>query len=145
MDGGIASGVDVGASRDEMEGVVMDSIGMVNYYAAGRKQYDAGDYAGAYRNMEQELAVHPQNMDAKLYAGLSQLIQEKPAQALPYFRDVASSPSATATQREDAEWYAALSLLKMKDKEKASTLLRGIVAKNGRYALKAQQTLDTMD
>lgn len=139
-------GVAPGSQRDmkALDGLEK-SVSEQNYYQAGRTAYDAGNYPSAYQLMQQELSIHPQNMDAKIYAGLSLLVQEKAAQALPIFRDVASSTYASANQKEDAEWYAALSLLKLKEKDKAITLLRNIEAKKGRYAAKATQTLQTLE
>lgn len=134
-------------SMDDTEGSRVDNAkpAAPSNYQLGRTAYDQGNYAVAYGYLEQELKQNPSNMDAVIYAGLSQLIQEKPAAAMPYFDRVLNSGTATKKQKEDAEWYKALTFLKLKEKAKAEALLKGIEAKKGVYSPKATETLKTLD
>ncbi|GEM_PF-3811143 len=75
----------------------------------------------------------------KLYLGLSQLMDNKPQQAIDNFGRVASESSYF----QEAEWYRALAFLKMGDVERAKAVFQKIANQPRHFKEKAAQVILT--
>ena len=85
------------------------------------------------------LEHYEDDVNANFYAGLSAYNLESFSQAEEYFKNAYSLKYGNF--KEEANWFEALSLLKLNEKSKAKKLLQQIVAGNGFYAERAKEKL----
>jgi len=101
--------------------------------------YNKGDYKKASSSFQAYLSDHPDDHDARFYAGVSQLAAGSPELAIIDFEKVIQ---ANTIFREQAEWFLALGYLKINNTTAAKNFLREISQKQGHdYQEKATELL----
>lgn len=107
--------------------------------AQGFRAYDQQNYAEAIRLFE---AVQQKDEGVFLYLGNSYLANGQPEKALPLFEKVLNNYDVFD---EQAEWYVAVSYLKLEEREKAREALQKVVARESSYKSKAQLILEKLN
>jgi tetratricopeptide (TPR) repeat protein len=103
------------------------------------RAYDQQDYVLAIQLFE-KLSV--QDEAVLLYLGNSYLASGQPEKALLLFEKVLNNYEVFD---EQAEWYVAVTYLKLEEREKAREALQKVVARNSSYKSKAQLILDKLN
>lgn len=98
-----------------------------------------GNYQAAIDKFSIILQHHPENVNAQFYSGLSHYHLGNYKKALKLL-DKAMSNEVT-TLNQEAQWYKALTLIKLSDKKEAEKILKQIVSENGFYSDKAREKL----
>lgn len=104
------------------------------------KSYAEGDYQKVVAILSDN-ASFPITEQFRLYLGNSYLNLEKEQEALQQFQQI----SDDSKYSENANWYQALTYLKLKDAEKSSVLLEKIVDFDGVYKEKALELLTKLE
>lgn len=107
--------------------------------AQAYRAYDQQNYAEAIRLFE---AVQQKDEGVLLYLGNSYLANGQPEKALPLFEKVLNNYDVFD---EQAEWYVAVSYLKLEEREKAREALQKVVARESSYKSKAQLILEKLN
>jgi tetratricopeptide (TPR) repeat protein len=103
------------------------------------RAYDQQDYVLAIQLFE-KLSV--QDEAVLLYLGNSYLASGQPDNALLLFEKVLNNYDVFD---EQAEWYVAVTYLKLEEREKAKEALQKVVARESSYKSKAQLILDKLN
>lgn len=103
------------------------------------RAYDQREYLQAIALFE-TLAVKDEAV--LLYLGNSYLASGQPGKALPLLEKVLNEYDIFD---EQAEWYVAVSYLKLEDREKAKVALQKVVVREGSYKSKAQLILEKLN
>ncbi|MDF1672266.1 MAG: tetratricopeptide repeat protein [Vicingaceae bacterium] len=101
--------------------------------------YKAKNYVMALDEFNVILKQHPDEVNGLFYGGLSYYHLDKDTEALKSLDKVLSNKNTEFNQ--EAKWYKALTLIELKQTEKAKKLLQQIVAENGFYKAKAEEKL----
>lgn len=107
--------------------------------AQAYRAYDQQNYAEAIRLFE---AVQQKDEGVLLYLGNSYLASGQPEKALPLLEKVLNNYDAFD---EQAEWYVAVSYLKLEERDKAREALKKVVARESSYKSKAQLILEKLN
>lgn len=103
------------------------------------RAYDQNDYELAIQLFEK---LSTQDEAVLLYLGNSYLASGQPEKALLLFEKVLNNYDVFD---EQAEWYVAVSYLKLEEREKARAALQKVVARESSYKSKAQLILDKLN
>jgi len=106
-------------------------------------RYEAGDYTAGIAAFEEILGREPNDAVALFYAGLSHLATNEPQRAAESLRRVVALGDPEL--RPAAEWYLALSHLRMRDVAGARTWFERIAAAPGFYREKAAGLVAELD
>lgn len=141
-------------SLDEMEDALDDGFadgespseapGAQNSRTQAFDAYQQGKYTLAVSHFQNHLAGSPGDHEARLLLANSFLSLNEPFQALTELDKILGSSSATASRKLDAKWYKSLALIKLKRKTEAKSVLQELVNHGGKYAERAQKTLDQL-
>lgn len=107
--------------------------------AQAYRAYDQQNFTEAIRLFE---AVQQKDEGVFLYLGNSYLASGQPERALPLFEKVLNNYDVFD---EQAEWYVAVSYLKLEEREKAKVALQKVVARESSYESKAQLILEKLN
>lgn len=114
-------------------------ITYVDYLKESLNYFQNEKYKKALQHFNTILEHYEDDVNANFYAGLSAYNLESYSQAEAYFKKAYSLQYGNF--KEEANWFEALSLLKLNKKSKAKKLLQQIVAGNGFYAERAKEKL----
>lgn len=114
-------------------------ITYVDYLEEALNYFQNEKYKKALQHFNTILEHYEDDVNAYFYAGLSAYNLESFSQAEEYFKNAYSLQYGNF--KEEANWFEALSLLKLNEKSKAKKLLQQIVAGNGFYAERAKEKL----
>jgi tetratricopeptide (TPR) repeat protein len=103
------------------------------------RAYDRQEYTKAIELFE---TLNLQDATALLYLGNSYLASGQPEKALPLLEKVLNNYDVF---HEQAEWYIAISYLKLEERDKAKEALRKVVVREGSYKSKAQLILEKLN
>ena len=101
--------------------------------------YKAKNYVMALDRFNVILKEHPDEVNGLFYGGLSYYHLDKNTEALSKLDKVLINKKTEFNQ--EARWYKALTLIELKQTDKAKKLLQQIVAENGFYKTKAEEKL----
>ncbi len=104
--------------------------------------YENQAYDLALQRFEILLTSYPDDVPLRYYMGLSQLETNNEIAAIESFRWVTTLSSDFA---EPAQWYLALSYLKLDRREECKGVLKKIVASNSSYTKRATAILNELD
>lgn len=113
-----------------------------DYYTQGMVAYQQGNYRDAAANLRSATELTPTNLQAHLYAADAFLRISQPQAALFHCERILAQPGNSVL--EDAEWFKALAYLQLKEGRKAKSQLEAIVARNGKYKTRAEETLNSL-
>lgn len=104
-------------------------------------KYENGNFMEAIPELSEFVKQNPKDASLKLYLGncLLQTSQEK--KAIDVFKDIPFQSS----NYEDAQWYLALSYIKIGDKQKAESVLKGLVEFDGVHRKNAQSLINELN
>ncbi len=108
----------------------------------GIDEYKNGKFERALTGFNEFLESNPEYLEVMYYRGLTLLKLEKREDAVKDFEVVATSESE---YREQAEWYLALSYIKLRQKDKAVELLKSMKKNSQTQADKATHLLSKID
>ncbi|MFI5219717.1 MAG: tol-pal system YbgF family protein [Bacteroidia bacterium] len=100
-------------------------------------------YEEALNKLNVLLKSHPGNLRAIYYSGLVYYFLNKPVKAVDNFDIVLNVPEDSLY--EDARWYKALALIKMKDNKSARIILSKIIGEKSSYKKPAEKMLEQID
>lgn len=130
-------------NSDEREEAMFEEkeveITYVDYLEEALNYFQNEKYKKALQHFNTILEHYEDDVNANFYAGLSVYNLESYSQAEAYFKKAYSLQYGNF--KEEANWFEALSLLKLNEKSKAKKLLQQIVAGNGFYAERAKEKL----
>lgn len=123
--------------NEDRDGVAMGSRN------TGYQAYDNGEFEKAEQLLLEHQAQQPDDANVWLYIGLCRLEQDKNESALEAFRKVQSmkSPDYIGT----AQWYEALTFVRMRDYDVAGGMLDSIHHSQSDYSAKAKEVLDMIN
>jgi len=101
--------------------------------------YEAGQYAAAATLFREYLVQKPDNATANFYAGVAELLNQHPEQAIGFLTKAQENQQNPFA--EPARWYLGLAWLEMKNTEIARKIFRKIAAESGAYQHQAKQIL----
>jgi len=127
-------------STYSLRSVENDSLKLMN---DAFEYYDKKDYKSALSLFKKCIVEIPGNLSLHFYAGISCMETGDYAGALKYFDEVIAQNSNLLV--EQAAWYKALCLLKMKKDAEAKTMFKQMAAKGGYYKQKAEEILKEMN
>ncbi len=104
--------------------------------------YKAQNYVMALDEFNIILKEHPEEVNGLFYGGLSYYHLDKNTEAVGRFDKVLANKKTEFNQ--EAKWYKALTLIELKQTDKAKKLLQQIVTENGFYKAKAEEKLKTL-
>jgi tetratricopeptide (TPR) repeat protein len=104
--------------------------------------YNQDNYSEAATKYDEILKLDPDNTNALFYLGQCKLELQQPKEALQNFNAVLKQPANIFT--EAAQWYKALSLIKMNKINKAKKELQQIMQNQGEYAKRADELLKSL-
>lgn len=102
-------------------------------------EFSRNQYKTALKNYITIIQHYPDDLNAHFYGGLCYYNLGKFDKAIQSFDKCIHN--AFSTFEEEAEWYKALSLIKLSKKENAKELLQIIIAKKGFYSERASKQL----
>lgn len=106
-------------------------------------RYEAGDYARALDTLEGLVQEQPRDAVAVFYAGVSQLALNRPREAVSSFERALAAGKTELS--EPAQWYLALSYLKLNETPNAELTLRRIAGSSGFYKGRAEALLARLE
>jgi len=92
--------------------------------------FNATNYAGALEHLQNYLAAHPDDLEARLFAGLCYLELGRYQEADAIFQTIYGEANAWA---DEARWYLALSYLRQGKHRESAGLLQQIPAGSAHY------------
>lgn len=92
--------------------------------------FNGKDYAEALRLLQAYLASHPEDMQARLHAGLCHLELKQYDQATAIFTEIGKSPNVWA---DEANWFLALTSLRQGNRAECARVLKQIPPGSGRH------------
>jgi hypothetical protein len=101
--------------------------------------YKNAKYTLALEQFNIILKEHPEEVNGLFYGGLSNYQLRRYNKANESFDAVLTNEETEFNQ--EARWYKALTLIKLKKNDKAKIILKGIIAENGFYKAKAEDKL----
>ncbi|PJB16283.1 MAG: hypothetical protein CO118_00735 [Flavobacteriales bacterium CG_4_9_14_3_um_filter_32_8] len=101
--------------------------------------YKNKKYSDAIDQFNIILSKHPTEVNSWFYGGLSDYHLQRYEKAEGKFNQVLTNKNKEF--HEEATWYKALSLLELKQTDKAKKILKEIIATNGFYKAKAEEKL----
>lgn len=101
--------------------------------------YKTKNYVMALDEFNVILKEHPEEVNALFYGGLSYYHLDKNTEALNKLDKVLVNKKTEFNQ--EAKWYKALTLIELKQTDKAKNLLQQIVTENGFYKANAEERL----
>lgn len=108
-------------------------------YNRGMDFYRSGQFAKSATLLREASAATPSNLQAHYYAAASFLNLEQPEAAQYHLERILALPGNSLYA--DAEWYMAITHLKLRDRSKAKELLEKISQNNGKYSGQAKEAL----
>ena len=105
--------------------------------------YEIKDYDNATRLLQALLAGGQENVAARFYLGNALLSLDQPALAVKHFQQVLLREDSKL--QEQAEWYMALAYLKMKEPDRAKSILAEVKAKRGIYMKQSTELLGRLN
>ncbi|MEQ1747183.1 MAG: tetratricopeptide repeat protein [Saprospiraceae bacterium] len=103
--------------------------------AAAETAFNSRNFAEALRRLNMHLAQKPDDEQARLFAGLSQLELRQYDQAISLFQQVSNSKNIWA---DEATWYLALAYLRKDQHDACARTLSSIPPGSGRYEQAAE-------
>jgi hypothetical protein len=104
--------------------------------------YKSENYNAALVQFDIILSKHPEEVNGWFYGGLSNYHLKKYGEAEGKLNKVLINKNEEFN--EEATWYKALSLIELKQIDKAKKILKGIIDSNGFYKAKAGEKLKTL-
>lgn len=129
-------------AEDELENTVVKET-YKDVLERGILNFNKLAYKEALIDFELILAKHPLDVNALFYGGISAFNLTNYKNALAKFDAVLNNPYQTFNQ--EAKWHKALTLIALKDQNKAKKLLNEIVTENGFYSKQAKNKLEDMN
>jgi tetratricopeptide (TPR) repeat protein len=108
-------------------------------YSLGMESYRQGRFSESATFLREASAATPSNLQAHFYAAASFLNIDQPLAAQYHLDRILAIPGNSLYA--DAEWYMAITYLKLKDRAKAKSLLQKISRSNGKYSGQATEAL----
>ena len=105
----------------------------------GFELYNNNDFSGALNYFQKVLEVDNDNLAARFYAGASHQNLEEFGKAVGEYKNVIEHNDNMFV--EQAEWYMALCLVRLSEKEKAMAVLGAIISRDSFYQEKAEVLL----
>ena len=117
-------------------------ITYVDYLKQTLNYFQNEKYKKALQRFNTILNIYEDDVNANFYAGLSAYNLKLYTEAETYFQKAYSLQYGNF--KEEANWFEALSLLKLNKNAKAKEILQQIVAANGFYAERAKEKLNEL-
>lgn len=110
-------------------------------FEQGLKEYNNANYSGSLIHFEKAVVQEPENFSIQFFTGISCMEVGQFPQAIEYFKAVKEADSLYS---EKANWFLALSFIKIGEKENAIKCLDEVIASNnykGQEAKKLKRKL----
>lgn len=121
------------------------SAEMHSYWERGVNYYEDSSFEQANREIETFLSLIPSDVEASqyhLYLGISYLFSDEYEEALTHFEQI----NLLGIHRNDAQWYLALTYLKMNEIQALKQALNTIISTPGQiYGKKAEELLEQVE
>ncbi len=115
---------------------------MLSPYENAFREYEVANFTEAVRQFEEQLQIRQADNQLIFYYGLSLLGNNQPREAVVELSKVADSQHPF---NEPAEWYLALSYLRLNDLKMSKEVLIRIVNSDSEYHLRAKELLNAID
>lgn len=127
-------------NADELENKI--NFTYIEFLGKAMEVFSKNDYIKSLWYFKTILANYPDDVNALFYSGICWFQLKEYDNATTAFQKVVDAPFSNFN--EEAEWYTALSLLKLHRIEAAETKLAEIIRLNGFYATQAKKHIITI-